>query len=117
MNHSTHLETYFRTWMERDPSKVAALYGTAAVLEDPTLDEPARGRDAIERYFADMFGTLENPVHVLTDWATRENRVWFEWEFKTGGVSRPMESYHGVSIQTLEDGLVIHDAAFWIPAR
>ena len=35
--------------------------------------------------------------------------------FGSGGRSAPREDYHGVSIQTFRDGLIVHDDAFWVP--
>jgi hypothetical protein len=111
-----HLAGFFALWMEHDAPAIAALYAEDAAMEDPTLPEPRRGREAIERYYAEMFGALEQPVHDLLGWAERDGRVWFEWSFGSGGVERPLERYHGVSIQTLRDGLIVHDVAFWSPS-
>ena len=115
MNASKHLASYFAAWMRHDAREVAAFYTEDAVLEDPTLADPRRGRPAIERYYADMFATLEDPEHELLDWAARGDRVWFEWTFKSGGGALPREEYHGVSIQTFRDGRIAHDEAFWVP--
>jgi len=116
VNAERHLENYFRLWMTHDPAAMAALYAEDAVMEDPTLVEPRVGRDAIERYYAEMFGELERPEHALLDFASRGERAWFEWSFGSGGERSPRVSYHGVSIQTLRDGLIVHDDAFWNPA-
>ncbi len=110
-----HLESYFAAWMRHDPGEMAAFYTEDAVMEDPTLAEPRRGRAAVERYYADMFATLERPEHALRDWAVRGDRVWFEWTFRSGGETKPCEDYLGVSIQRFRDGLIVHDAAFWVP--
>jgi len=112
---SVHLESYFAAWMRHDPGEMAAFYAEDAAMEDPMLAEPRRGRAGIERYYADMFASLERPEHALLDWAARGDRVWFEWTFGSGGGTQPREDYHGISIQTLRDGLVVHDAAFWVP--
>ena len=84
-------------------------------MEEPTRAEPRRGRGAIERYYAEMYGTLANPVHELLDWAEREDRVWFEWTFGSDG-DGGAERYHGVSIQTFREELIVHDVAFWNPS-
>jgi hypothetical protein len=110
-----HLTAFFSTWMRHDAGAMAAFYALGAEMEDPTLAEPRRGRDAIERYYADMFATLERPQHELLDYAARGDRVWFEWTFASGGGREPPTRYHGVSIQTIRDGLIVHDAAFWNP--
>ena len=54
-------------------------------------------------------------MHELLDFAERGERIWFEWTFGSGGGSAPLERYHGVSIQTIRDGLIVHDIAFWNP--
>lgn len=115
MSPSKHLEAYFATWMRHDADAMAALYTADARMEDPTLTEPRSGREAIRRYYAEMFAELEHPQHELLDHAGRSDRIWFEWTFASGGGQDPRVSFHGVSIQTLRDGLIAHDAAFWNP--
>jgi hypothetical protein len=110
-----HLEAYFATWSGQQPAAVAAFYDADAVMEDPLLVTPRRGRGEIERYFAEMFETFEDPEHELLDWAERGARVWFEWTFDTGGRTCPRQTHHGASIQTLRDGLIVHDLSFWSP--
>jgi ketosteroid isomerase-like protein len=110
-----HLHRFFETWMRHDSAAMASFYSEDAVMEDPTLAAARRGRDEIERYYAEMFEELEDPVHELLDFAMRDDRIWFEWRFGSGGTRRPVERYHGVSIQTMRDGLVVHDVAFWSP--
>jgi len=110
-----HLEAFYAAWMRHDARQMAGFYAEDAVMEDPTLPEPRRGRAGIEQYYADMFSSLENPRHDLLDWAERGDRIWFEWTFGSGGETAPREDYHGVSIQTLRNGLVVHDAAYWVP--
>jgi steroid delta-isomerase len=116
MNAPEHLESFFAAWMRHDAGEMAALYAEDAVMEDPTLAESRRGREAIRDYYAEMFASLESPEHGLLDWAARGDRIWFEWTFGSGGGARSREDYHGVSIQTFRDGLVVHDAAFWVPS-
>ena len=111
----THLEAYFATWASLEAGATAAFYAADAVMEDPSLAEPRRGRDEIERYFADMFATLEDPTHDLLDWAIRGDRVWFEWTFMSGGKRSPRARHRGASIQTLRDGLIVLDKSFWTP--
>jgi ketosteroid isomerase-like protein len=111
----SHLEAYFATWSDQQPAAVAAFYAPDAVMEDPLLATPRRGRGEIERYFAEMFETFEDPEHELLDWAVRGARVWFEWTFDTGGRTRPRETKRGASIQTVRDGLIVHDHSFWSP--
>lgn len=111
----THIEAYFATWASCDPIATAQFYAEDAVMEDPLLPAPRRGRVEIERYFAEMFASLEEPEHELLDWAVRGQRVWFEWTFGSGGSTRPRERYRGASIQTLRNGLIIHDHSFWSP--
>jgi hypothetical protein len=115
MSPDAYLEMYFETWMRFDAAAMAKLYDHHARMEDPTLDQARVGRGVIERYYAAMFEELEQPEHALLDWATRRNRIWFEWTFANGGQSSSRVSYHGVSIQTLRDGLIVHDHAFWNP--
>lgn len=115
MTAADHLDAFYETWMRHDAAGMARFYAEDAVMEDPTLPVPRRGRDAIEQYYAEMFSELERPVHDLVDFATHENRIWFEWTFGSGGERRPIERYHGVSIQTMRDGLIVHDIAFWNP--
>jgi ketosteroid isomerase-like protein len=111
-----HLERFFDAWMRHDGDEMAGFYAGDAIMEDPTLAEPRRGRDAVRRYYAEMFAALEDPHHELLDWAARDGRVWFEWTFGSGGRTQPREEYHGASIQTLRDGLVARDVAFWVPS-
>lgn len=115
MTPAEHLAAFYEAWMRHDAAEMAAFYAEDAVMEDPTLAEPRRGRDAIERYYAEMFSELERPVHELLDFAHRNDRIWFEWTFGSGGEQRPLERYHGASIQRMRDGLIIHDIAFWSP--
>lgn len=115
MTAAEHLEAFYAAWMRHDASEMAGFYAEDAVMEDPTLAEPRRGREAIERYYSEMFAELEDPIHELLDYAERGNRIWFEWTFGSGGRRGPLLRYHGVSIQTLRDGLIDHDVAFWAP--
>ena len=115
MTAAEHLRAFYEAWMRHDAVEMARFYAGDAVMEDPTLNEPRSGRDAIERYYAEMFAELEHPVHELLDHALRDERIWFEWTFGSGGQRRPLERYHGVSIQTMRDGLIVHDIAFWNP--
>jgi ketosteroid isomerase-like protein len=110
-----HLESFFGAWMRHDPDEMAGFYADDAVMHDPTLSEPRRGRAAVRGYYADMFGELEDPEHRLVDWAERGGRVWFEWTFASGGGRRQRRSYRGVSVQTLRDGRIARDDAFWDP--
>jgi hypothetical protein len=102
-------------WMNFDAPAMASFYRDDATMEDPTLDEPRVGRTAIERYYDSMFRDLENPDHKLLDWAARGERIWFEWTFESGGNHSPRVAYHGVSIQSFRDELIVHDYAFWDP--
>jgi hypothetical protein len=111
----THIEAYFTTWASCEPVAIAAFYAEDAVMEDPLLAAPRRGRADIEGYFSEMFAWLEDPEHDLLDWAMRGERVWFEWTFGSGGRTRPRERHRGASIQTLRDGLIVHDHSFWSP--
>jgi hypothetical protein len=107
-----HLLRYFQLWKDGDSKAISALYAPEAQMLDPTLPEPRTGREEIERYYAEMWHGLANPTHDLLDWASRGDRIWFEWTF---GDERA--KFHGVSIQTLRhDGLIISDDAFWNPA-
>jgi ketosteroid isomerase-like protein len=115
MNAQEHLRLFFAAWMRHDADEMSGFYAPDAVIEDPTLPKPRQARDEIRRYYAEMFSELENPYHELLDHAHRGERVWFEWTFGSGGVDRPRVRYHGVSIQTLERGLIAHDASFWTP--
>lgn len=115
MNASAHLDAFFAAWMRHNAGEIASFYDEDAIMEDPTLAAPKIGRIAIERYYADMFATLEDPQHDLLDWAARAGRIWFEWTFASGGRTQTQASFHGVSIQTLRDGLIVRDAAFWVP--
>lgn len=115
MNGERHLRDFFAAWMRHDAREMAAFYAEDAQMDDPTLSEPRQGRAGIERYYAEMFAALENPRHDLLDHAVHGNRVWFEWTFGSGGQYQPREDYHGVSIQTFRDGVIVHDAAFWVP--
>lgn len=115
MNAADHVHAFFGAWATNDAETIGRFYATDAVMEDPTLTQPRQGRDAIVRYYRDMFSALEHPSHDLLDWAARDNRVWFEWTFGSGGSVRPREDYHGVSIQSFCDGLIVHDEAFWLP--
>jgi hypothetical protein len=111
-----HLARYFAAWQRLDADEVADLYGAGAVMVDPTLTVPRQGREQVRAYFADMFDGLEDPIHDLLDHAERNGRVWFEWTFGSGGRTRPLERYRGVSIQTLDvSGLIVHDASYWVP--
>ena len=105
-----HLETYLAVWETHDPDRTAALYAPHAVMDDPTLRSPLRGRAAIHRYFAHLFASLRQPERELLDWVERHDRVWFEWALISDGVRRT-----GASIQTLEDGLIVHDISYWNP--
>jgi steroid delta-isomerase len=107
--------TFFAAWGRHDADEVAALYAPDAVMEDPTLPEPRRGREAIRAYYAEMFAGAERPRHGLLDHAARGDRVWFEWTFSAGDGRSPTEAYRGVSIQRLRDGLIVHDRAYWDP--
>jgi hypothetical protein len=113
MTAEERLARYFELWMCHDAGAMAELYASDAVMEDPTLPVARQGRAEIERYYAEMY---EAPVHELLDWAERGERIWFEWTFGSGGGDRPLERYHGVSIQTFRDGLIVHDVAFWSPS-
>lgn len=115
MNAGEHMEAFFAVWNTHDAEAIGHFYADCAVMEDPTLPEPRRGRAAIVRYYADMFSSLEDPYHGLLDWAARDDRVWFEWTFGSGGLAAPREDYHGVSIQSFCEGLIVHDQAFWVP--
>ena len=110
-----HLDRFFAAWMRHNPDEMAAFYAEDTRMEDPTLKEPRVGREAIRNYYGEMFGSLENPQHDLLDYASQDNRVWFEWTFASGGSNSPRVNYHGVSIQTMLDNLIIRDHAFWGP--
>lgn len=111
----SHLEKFFAAWMRHDPDKMAEFYAIDAIMEDPTLQEPRKGRESIREYYRAMFESLEDPEHDLLDYASRNDRIWFEWTFASGGTKTPRVSYRGVSIQDILDGLIIHDHAFWSP--
>ncbi|MBO67240.1 MAG: hypothetical protein CL398_02915 [Acidiferrobacteraceae bacterium] len=111
----SHLEAFFAAWMRHDSDEMAEFYHQDAVMEDPTLDESRVGRLAIRDYYQEMFESLEQPEHDLLDYATQNDRVWFEWTFASGGLETPRLSYHGVSIQTIPETLIVHDHAFWSP--
>ena len=110
-----HIENFFSAWMRHDPDEMATFYALDAIMEDPTLQRARKGRQAIQIYYKDMFDSLEKPEHDLLDYATRNNRIWFEWSFASGGIQMPRVDYHGVSIQLISDSLIVHDHAFWSP--
>lgn len=105
--------------MRHGAAEMAAFYAENARMEDPTLCEPCVGRQAIYDYYASMYASLEKPAFYpeqeLLHYATQKNRIWFAWVFASGGIQSPRVKYHGVSIQTIDQGLIIHDRAFWNP--
>ena len=115
MRAAEHIDAFFAAWNTHDPVAMGRFYADDAVMDDPMLTESRQGRAAIVRYYADMFSSLEDPYHDLQDWASRADRIWFEWTFGSGGRQVPREDYHGVSIQSFRDGLIVHDEAFWVP--
>lgn len=115
MNASRYLESFFGAWMRHDAGEMAGFYADDAVMDDPTLSAPRRGRDAIRSYYANMFAELESPEHHLVDYATRDSKVWFAWTFASGGERSERQSYRGVSVQTFHDGRIVRDDAFWHP--
>jgi len=117
MDPEKQITRFFATWNTHDGAAMGAFYDPSAVMVDLTLPEPRKNRAAIVTYYKDMFAALENPFHDLLDWSWRNDRVWFEWTFGSGGAAKPREEYRGVSIQTFRDGLIVHDAAFWIPGN
>jgi hypothetical protein len=113
-----HLGTFFAAWMQTDAKVVVACYSPDCVMDDPTLEAPLRGWSAVEAYYRQMFANLEAPRHDLVDYASRDNRVWFQWTFVSGGIEQPKLEHRGVSIHTLgADGLITLDQAFWHPGR
>lgn len=117
MNPEQQIHRFFTAWNTHDAQVMGTFYDNDAVMEDPTLAEPRKSRAEIVAYYAAMFGSLEDPFHDLRDWAWRNDRLWFEWTFGSGGRAKPREQYHGVSIQTFRSGLIVNDAAFWVPGH
>ncbi len=116
MDPERQIRRFFATWNTRDAAAMSAFYAEDTVMEDPTLPAPRRGREAIAAYYEEMFAALEDPYHDLLDWAWRDNRLWFEWTFGSGGGARPREDYRGASIQTFRGDEIVHDTAYWRPA-
>jgi SnoaL-like domain len=113
-----HLKKFFAAWLKADAAIVAACYAPDCIMDDPTLDLPIRGNAAVEAYYREMFSALEAPVHELVDFASRDNHIWFQWTFGSGGIGKPKVEHQGVSIHTLRpDGLIAVDRAFWQPLR
>jgi ketosteroid isomerase-like protein len=115
MNPEAQLAAFFAAWMRHDADGMAAFYSEDAVMEDPTLAAPRCGREEIHGYYTQMFAELERPEHELVDYAQRDSRLWFQWTFASGGTRMPRRAYRGVSVQTLRDGLIVRDEAFWHP--
>jgi ketosteroid isomerase-like protein len=115
VNPRTHLDTFFEAWMKYDASALAMFYAPDAIMEDPTFTAPLRGQQEIREYYRDMFASIDKPEHDLVMWSASEPHIWFEWTFVAAAGGVKGRTHHGVSIQTLRDGLIVVDRAFWMP--
>jgi ketosteroid isomerase-like protein len=95
---------------------MAAKYAADAVMEDPLLAEPARGREAIREYYANQFRELESLDYAPLDYAVANDGIYIRWRysFRRDGARLV---FLGVSVKRFRQGLIATDLAYWAPER
>jgi ketosteroid isomerase-like protein len=90
----------------RDPEPLVALFGDDAEASTLTRERPARGRDAIRRFWSDYLDQFQQIESEFTGVLTTHAGAALEW--RSRGVlrdGRPIE-YHGVSLLEFDGGRV-----------
>jgi steroid Delta-isomerase len=107
---------YYRDWNTLDGDRMAAKYAEDAVMEDPLLTEPARGREAIRAYYKNQFRDLESLDYAPLAYGLGDDRVYIHWQYSFERDGERLV-FRGVSVKVLRDGLITADLAYWAPER
>jgi protease I len=115
------IRSFFDAWNRHESEALKSMYHIDAVMEDPMLPEPVRGRAAILDYYRRSFAATPNAEHHLIRHSSADQCIFFEWDYIVDGRALSGEpsrvATFGSSIFTLRDGLVIRDTSYWDPRR
>jgi ketosteroid isomerase-like protein len=110
------VEEYYRDWNTLDGDRMAAKYAEDAVMEDPLLAEPARGREGIRAYYHAQFRELSALEYMPLDYGCGDDRVYIRWQYSFVRDGERLV-FRGVSVKVFRDGLIAADLAYWAPER
>ena len=108
------LETFLARWNAYDIEGVVALYTHDAKMADPTLSEPICGKQALRRYYSEMWATSPD-ARLECRWAeVSSSGIAWPWRF-SGTAQNGRWEVVGASLFVLRDGLIARDHAVWDP--
>jgi steroid Delta-isomerase len=109
------LKQYFETLTPASVAKMGDFYTEDAYFRDPFNE--VRGLPAIERVFAKMWESLDDPRFVIVNVVQQDNEAFLEWDFLFTVKrlrSRGQMTVRGVShLRFAADGRVQYHRDFW----
>ena len=79
-DHLARIVRLFETFAPADVARLGEFYRDDAAFKDPFNE--VRGVAAVQRVFAHMFETLDDPRFVITQQVRGGNDCWLAWEFE-----------------------------------
>jgi nuclear transport factor 2 (NTF2) superfamily protein len=112
-----YLERFVTAWNAHDVEAIGALYAEDAIMEDSGLfDGRLNGRDAIKDYYVRQWEQTPQGHQLTHAVGANENQIFVHWEWVPGDDYDGL-SVEGVSIWTLEDGVMKADITHFNPTR
>lgn len=109
------LKQFFETLSPASVAKMGDFYTEDAYFRDPFNE--VRGLPAIERVFAKMWESLDDPRFAIVNVVQQDNEAFFEWDFLFTVKklrSRGQMTVRGVShLRFAADGRVQYHRDFW----
>jgi ketosteroid isomerase-like protein len=110
------LQRYLSACESRDPDVIADCFSEDALVRDPA-NEQIRGRDAIHRYFAEIYGDLSTLSFRCSPLYWCRNSTAVRWEGSATRKNGTRLSYEGIDVFSFgPDGQIDEMWAFWSPA-
>jgi len=108
---------FFETLQPQDLLRLGELYGEHAYFRDPFNE--VRGLAAVQRIFAHMFDTLEQPRFLVRDAFCQGEQAFLTWDFLFRRPGQAQEwRIHGSShLRFAPDGRVIYHRDYWDAAE
>ena len=109
------LRAYYENLRAADVARMGEFYDAHAYFRDPFNE--VRGLAKVQRIFAHMFETLENPRFEVRDAFCEGDQGFMTWDFLFTARGRPMRIHGSSHLRFAPDGKVIYHRDYWDAAE
>jgi steroid delta-isomerase len=116
-SHILRLRAFFEHLQPEDVACMAEIYTEQAFFKDPFNE--LRGLPAIQRVFAHMFHTLDEPRFVIIDVIAQDQQCFLSWDFlfRMRGSAGERRIHGSSHLRFAADGRVDYHRDYWDAAE